>query len=665
MAITVPEDPTAEVQRSRNKLEMESAKPEMDDKELAEREEATQAYAGEDEAHFVAYLNACVKESRDSMKDIRDEQAECWDVFNEKEPLNYNFKEEWQSRAILPKPNIYVMAFLAVISKAFDPQFLSIENEQNKVDAEFIRKLMSLMMSKSFSNFPINFLDATQMGAAVGQSMEMIPMWRSGQGPYWDLIEPWKIHRDPDSLSRQPQSGMYWIHQEWLDYSDLKKMEGAGILQNLQDCGPGGQWGNPSADANIDPSELKRRRDMLYQQSSFRTKVLTSEFYGTILSRRGEELLPNSTYWVVADRVVKLPKISPYPTLRWPGTSFSPLPHLLRHDGRSLLTGLKSLWYAMCNLFALYIDNLNWTVNPQKEIDTSSMVDPEDLTDYPGKLYLVRGTQQGNMAIRVVDRKSITGDILANLKFGDQTFQTGGPVTYAQQGLPDYRAEVTARESAQNLQQSNTVMSLVGGNLDDGALSAIEALYETVRINLTYDELAKWMGSEVADKYRDSSATGLRLPSLTSGSFRISGSSTVLQNQEVINTIGKLVLPLCDPNGLGKVFGVYMKPYGIIKAIEKRANLEDEGIVVTEEEAKQIDAKQQAQQEAQIEAQKQKEAGEAAKAGAEAHEVGAEGDRHVAQAGMFDAQAGAVAAQPPGEGGGAPAQPTEMPGGMQ
>jgi hypothetical protein len=37
----------------------------------------------------------------------------------------------------------------------------------------------------------------------------------------------------------------------------------------------------------------------------------------------------------------------------------------------------------------------------------------------------------------------------------------------------------------------------------------------------------------------------------------------------------------------------------------------------------------------------------------------------VAQAGMFDAQAGAVAAQPPGEGGGAPAQPTEMPGGTQ
>jgi hypothetical protein len=654
MAITAPEDPSLEVQRSRTKMEVESAKPPMDDKELAERNEATDAYLGEDEAHFVAYVNDCVKMSRDSMTDIRKEQAECWDVFNEKEPINYSFKEPWQSRTVLPKPNIYVMAFLATISKAFDPQFLSIENEQDKIAAEDIRKIMSLMMSKSFSSFAINFIDATQMGAAVGQSMEMIPMWSSGIGPYWDLIEPWKIHRDPDSHSRQPQSGLYWIHQEWLDFHDLRKMEKKGLLQNLQDCGPGGQWGNPSSDANIEPNELKRRRDMLYQQSAYRTKVLTSEFYGTVLDRRGEELSPKYTYWVVADRVVKRPKAPPYPTLKWPGTSFSPLPHLLRHDGRSLLTGLKSLWYAMCNLFALHIDNLNWTVNPQKEIDISSLVDQEDLDDYPGKTYLVRGTQQGNMAIRTVDRKSTTGDILANLKFGDQVFQNGGPVTYAQQGLPDYRAEVTARESAQNLNQSNTVMSLVAGNLDDGGLSAIEALWETVRINITYKELAAWMGPEMADKYRDNSITGLRLPSLTSGSFKISGATTLIQNQEVINTIGKLILPLCEPNGMGKVFLPYMKPFKVAKAIEKRANLEDEGLFVDEEKANQIDEAQQAQQDAQIQAQKEQEAAQVAGAEAEANKHGALADKAGAeamanqeQAGLFQAQAGAVEAQPP------------------
>ena len=197
-------------------------------------------------------------------------------------------------------------------------------------------------------------------------------------------------------------------------------------------------------------------------------------------------------------------------------------------------------------------------------------------------------------------------------------------------------------------------MSLVAGNLDDGALSAIEALYETVRINLTYKELATWMGEEVAGQFRDNSATGLRLPSLTSGSFKISGATTLIQNQEVINTIGKLILPLCEPNGMGKVFLPYMEPYKIAKAIERRANLEDEGIFVDEEKAKQIADAQQAQQDAQIQAQQQQEAAQAAGAGAEAEKHGALADKASAeaganqeQAGLFQAQAGAVAAQPP------------------
>jgi hypothetical protein len=661
MAVNAPTDPTEEIRRLRTRLEVDSAKPpEMDEKELAEREEATQAYAGEDEQHFVNFLNDCVKMSRDSMTDIRYEQAECWDVFNEKEPINYQWKEAWQARVVLPKPYIYGLTFVAVIRKAYDPQFLSIENEQDQESADFIRRFMTLMLSKSMSNFPINFTDATCMGMAVGQSMEMIPMWRPGVGPYWELIEPWKIHRDPDSLSRQSQSGMYWIHEEWLDYYDLKEMEGKGILSNLQDCGPGGQWGNPKSDINIDPSELKRRRDMLYQQSSYRTKVLTSEFFGTVLDRRGHLLLPSATYWVVADRVVRLPKRTQYPSLRWPGTGFAPLPHLLRFDGRSLLTGLKSLWYAMCNLFSLHLDDLNWTVNPQKEMSIRRLVDQEDLDDYPGKIWLVLETEQGQQVIRTIDRKSTTGDILANLKYGDQTFQLGGGVTYALQGLPDFRAMVTARESAQNLEQSNTVMSLAAENLDDGALAAINTLYEVCQVNITYWELARWMGKEVADRYRAKTPTGLQLPILSSGSFKVSGASSLLRNQEVISNIAKLVLPLCETNRMGKLFTPYLEPKGIIKAIIKRTNLEDEGIMVSDEKAEEIAKTQQEQQDAEILAQQEKDAQEARLAGAQAHEVGAEGDRHIAQAEDYAASAAATTV-----GAGAPAPEAAPPGGAQ
>ena len=661
------DDPTAEVLKLRNKLEIKSAEPEMDEKELAEREEAAQAYAGEDENHFVRWMEDCVDTSVKTMKDIRDQQYECYDVYLEKEPPGFAFKEAWQSKVVIPKPYAYVQTFLAMVRKAFDPQFLSIENEQDQDAADFIQKLMTLVLSRTQSNFPINFTDATGMGTAVGQSMEMIPQWRPGRGLEWDLIEPWKIHRDPDSLSRRPQSGMYWIHQEWLDYYDLKQQEKDGILRNIPNCGPGSNWGNPKDDSGLTQEELKRRRGMIYEQSAFRSKVLTREFWGTIVDKRGELLMPKATFTVVGDRVARIPKTSQYPSLRWPGTGFSPLPDLLRYDGRPLIQGIKSLWYAMCSMLALHVDNLNWIVNPPSEIDITSLVDQDDIDDYPGKQYLTHGTAHGEQAVRTVDRKSNVGDVLAQQNWFDQTFQNGGMVSYALQGLPGFRAEVTARESAQNLEQSTTIVGLMGENLEDGALYAIQAAYETVRINITYKELATWMGQEVADKYADQSApTGLKLPDLTSGSFKVSGVSTLLRNQEVVNSIATLVLPLLDQGKYGNLFAPYIKNYRLLKSIERRLNLQDEGIVVTEDDAKRIDDAQQRQQEQAIEMQGQQQAGEAAQAHAEAAHAHGEAEKsmgeaaaNTAQAGLFEAQAGAV--QPPE----APGYGGEVQGGVQ
>ena len=656
MAVKPPmDDPTLEVLKSRNQIETKPIVDEPDAKELAEREEAAQAYAGEDENHFVRYMEDCVDVSVRTMKDIRDQQSECWDVYLEKEPPAFAFKESWQSKVVIPKPFSYVQFFLALVRKAFDPQYLSIENvnPEQKDDGVFIQKLMTLVLSRTQSNFPINFTDATGMSAAVGQSMEMIPQWRPGLGLEWDLIEPWKVHRDPDSLSRRPQSGMYWIHQEWLDYYDLKDQEKKGILRNVPDCGPGGSWGNPKDNANLDQHELKRRRDMYWEQSAFRTKVLTSEFWGTVLDKGGRLLLPRATYLVVGDRVAKLPKNSQYPSLRWPGTGFSPLPNLLRFDGRSLIQGIKSLWYAMCTTLALHVDNLNWIVNPPTEIDITALVDQDDIDDYPGHQYLTHGTAQGQQAVRTVDRKSSVSDVLAQEKYFDMIFQSGGGLSYALVGSPDYRAGVTATESSGNREQSSNIISLMGENLEDGSLYAIKAAYETVRINITYKELATWMGEDVANKYRDAQApTGLRLPDLSSGSFKVSGVSTLLRNQEVVSSIATLILPLLDQAKYGNLFAPYIKNYQLLRAIELRLNLQDEGIIVAEDDAKRIDQVQQQQQEAAIQAQQDKEAGEAAMAHAtaahkhgEAEKSMGEADANRAQAGLFTAQAGAV--QPP------------------
>lgn len=583
-------------------IEKEGASPPaMDEKELREREEAAQAYAGENEQHFVDYCQDCIDTSVQAMQKVREEQNECWQVFNEDPPPNYAKKEDWQSKVIIPKPFGAVQFAMAIVRKAFDVQFLSIENEKDQEAAEFWTKLMGLMLSRNYANFPIQFTDACGMGFAVGQSLEMIPVWRTGKGLRYIMVEPWKIHRDPDAISRQPQSGMYWIHQEYLDYWLLRKWMKDGRYVNVPAIAPGAPGSDPKFDPHMTQEAIAARKGHIIHRSRYRTLILTSEFWGTVLDSRGELLLPKASYSVAAGRVIRLPKASPYPTMRWPGSGFSPLPHLLRFDGRGLLHGIKSLWYFMCSLLCLHNDNLNWVVNPPTEIDISSLVDPDDIDDYPGKKYLTRGTVSGQQAIRTVERRSITNEILANENFAQQRFEEGTFITSLVRGLPGYRAEVTARESAQSLEQNLTVFGLIGKNLEHGALDAILAGAETVAINITYDEMATLMGQEWADRYADpSSPTGLKLPQLTTGNFSVSGISALMRDWEIIRNIRETILPLFAE---GQIFLPYLKPYALLKSLEKRLNLKDEGIVVDQQTADAIDGAQQFQQEQAIQVQ--------------------------------------------------------------
>jgi hypothetical protein len=619
----------------------------IDSKELAERTEAARAYVAEDEVHYVRFLDDCVKVSTDSMRDIRRDQDECWRVYNEIEPRNFNFKELWQSRITYPKPFKLVQFGMSIVRKAFDVDFLSIENETDQYSADFWKKLMTIMLGRNYANFAIQFVDAVGMSLAVGQSMEMIPVYHPGKGLRYILIEPWKIHRDPDAVSRQPQSGMYWIHQEFMPYHVLKEWESQGRFQNIVDIGPGSSWYSRTPD--LTEEELARRKGMVYSKSAFQKSLQVLEFWGTVLSPRGETLLPNATFTGAGGRVIGEPKPSPYPTLRWPGTGFSALPHMLRFDGRGLIHGIRSLWYLMCNMMSLHADHLNWSVNPMLEVDISSLVDQADTDVYPGKVFQTYGSQQGQQVVRAIDLKSIANEMTTMMNFYDMRHQDGGLLDYSAMGAPGTKSEVTAREAAQNLDQSMTVVGSMGKNLEDGALAAIVAGAETVAINITYEELAALMGRDVADKFKrpvsDEFPTGLELPVLSTGRYHVSGISALMREQEKLRHMAIHFAPMFEPNGQGAIFKPYLKPGGYITELLRLTQMTDAKFAVDEEKAKQIDQAQQDAQDAEIKAQQAKLQAEAEKESKEGARKEAEAQKFLAEAEAAKSKAGALDAQ--------------------
>lgn len=574
-----------EIERKLTRLEQSAT---IDKQELADREEAAQAYAGENEQHFTDYYMDCVKQSVKASEEIRKVQADCYAAYQENEPVYYSKKEAWQSRAIIPKPFETVQYGASAVRKAFTPRFLSIENVKNAVIGEFWKKVMEHQLNEQHAKFVVRFTDAVTMALAIGISMEMIPRWIPGIGLEYVLIEPWKIHRDPDAASRDCQSGMYWIHQEWLDYYILKAGEEKGKYEDVARAKD-----TSSEDPNnhfMTKEAIAARKEMLWTRSNFRTMILTSEFWGTVLSPTGELLLDRATYTVAGGRVIEKPRAVTYTRLRWPGIAFSPVPDLLKLGGRGLLKGVLTIWEAMNNIMCLHIDNLQWIVNPPVEINTDALVDPEDSKVWPGKEYLTRDTVAGQQAVRTVTRRSSTSDVLANVRQLDQIFQEGSFVPNSIKGLQGPRKEITYRESAMLLDQALGVYSLMGENVEQGAVEAIMAGAELTREYSTIKDYREIFSDEElealgirSDPEADNGISGV--PDID-GSFHVSGIQALMRDNECLANLKEVFIPLAGT----QPFGRYMKPYNILKAITIRTNLTDENIIATETEKENIDS---------------------------------------------------------------------------
>jgi len=590
----IKDDRTEELKRRAREIErnQDNGKPPPpDEKELAEREEAAQAYAGESERHFVDYLQDCVKQSITAMEAIRATQVECYSVYKENKPVAWSKKEPWQAQIVIPKPFATVQYGAAAVKKAFTPKFLTITNAKNAKSGEFWQKLMDRQLSEQNANFMIRFIDAVTMSLAIGISMEMIPRFVPGRGLEYVLAEPWKIHRDPDTMSRDNQSGIYWIHQEYLDWHVLKDGEKKGQFRGVDRCIAEEENAN---DSFLTKEAIAERKKQVWQRSAYRKMVLTSEFWGTVLGPKGEMLLPNARYTVAGGRVIRLPEVTKYPKLRWPGVAFSPLPDLLCFGGRGLLEGILTVWEAMCNIMCLHQDYLLWIVNPMVEINIDALDNPADVKTWPGKEYITRDTPNGTQAVRAVQRRFVTNEILANLQYHDQNFQRGTMVSDSVQGLPGYRKDMTYRESAQNLDQALGVFSLMGENIEAGAICVIAAGAEMIRHHAGWEDYrAIFTDDELAYfgiRQDPNAPHGVAGVPPIDGSFHVSGMQALMRENEALMNLRTLILPLIGQQG--SPFAPFIKPYNILKAIEERTNLKDEHIIVTEAEAKLIETRQ-------------------------------------------------------------------------
>ena len=581
----------------------------IDTQEMGEREKAAQAL---DEGHLVEYAYACVEESRQATRKLREDWSELWRM-SENE-MEFPGKEEWQSRIALDKPHATVQAAKAIIRKALvaGPKFFALtpygDDPLNQARTELWEKALRYWCAPDRLNYAVNFSDAAEMGFRIGLTsyQKLIPR----EGPPYNvelhLIEPWKVYRDSDTIPRKQYSGMYCAHQDYVDWHILKQGEKDGRYFGVERI-RGQESSEGSADgvsAIDDKRSQAQRRQQEVVRHRFRKSYLTTEFWGTLLDPQGDLLLPNATYTVGGRSVIRGPFKSPFMAkgsgldgtgVRWPMTACSPITHPLRFEGRSLLTGVKVLWKLMNQLFSLHVDNLNFQVLSEMEADMSNLYDPTDSASFPGKIHWKKGPNQVYTEIR---RQAKSPEVLANLDAIFKLWQEFSFVSEFSAGVPNQDArQRTARETEITANQALGVFESIGKDLEAGIVDFLTMLYEILLATWDAQDqpgLVEILGPEHAKTIQLSGfydqAIREDLLRMRAG-FQVSGVSALLAKQDALNRIMVVRETLADP-----IIGPMFKPYEVAQEIVEGLDLTDKGVLKTPEEVQAMMEQQAAAQ---------------------------------------------------------------------
>lgn len=575
----------------------------MDPKERTEREEAANAYSKEDEAHFVEYGTACFQESDQATEDIRKEYDRTWEAYSLERAAE---KEDWQCDIITPTPFNLVQHAKSIVRRALvdRPDYFKIDGvgKEDEFLADLYKKIYSFHANENHANFPLRFSQAAEMAFVTGQSMEIIPRWtrqiNGTDGLELTLRPPWHISRDPSCEPLNPWSGMYWIHTEYLDRWELVEMEREGIYQNIAGAFSAGE----EEDRKRKDEDKKR---YIMSRSRYRKSLLSHEFWGIVLDKDGNLLLPNATFTWGGRSLIRKVRPNPYPVIRWPGVGFSALPDLMRFEGRSILTGVLSLWEFYDNLLNAYGDDLNWAVNRGFEIDPTLLADRgADTEMYPGRVFIKSsGSPAGVPAVReILSGSTRTGEVLSTLNHFDQLIQNGAFLPHFLTGIPGSRSKITKGEFEGKREDSLGLFDSIGKDLEMGAVWTIRAILDVITIHWTdaaKPNMAQVFGEQFLEFARSLS---LSMPEERAKALRfnaditVSGISNLLKQNDTLQRLNALMQRV---ETRPEIWGPYVKPYNMIKTQTDILGLSGEGLVKTEDELAEDQAKLMADQQKQ------------------------------------------------------------------
>ena len=445
-----------------------------------EFEEATQALS---DGHLVEYAEECVRHTDQVEGDRMKMDEQLWDA-HENKMREMSEKEDWQAKITTNEPFQTATQAKMLVRKAIvdRPEWFSMTTEL-KDDPSVVAKTAFWQDSARYwakkAKLTQMFPDMTEMSFAVGISMAAKAVWFADQDGNEGLrmvkIEPWKIKSDVDKISREPQSGLYCVHQEWIDYHVLLEGEKKGDYINVRNC-----LHDKSDEGSMDRRGERKKRGLVDYSNKFRPQVFVREFWGGVLDHNGELVYPNVRFTVANRTLISRPVETNFPKIRWPIHQFAALPHVRNFHGYSLMDGALKMWKFRNNLLSMTADKLSFLLNGCYEVDEGKLVNPADKELYPGCTKAKKPNAQGQAYVAIKMDTDFLPVVEQMMARSGNLFQNSVFVTELLKGETGERKDITKGEVEIKTQQAMGVFEGIGRDVEYGAESFIEMIQDVL-----------------------------------------------------------------------------------------------------------------------------------------------------------------------------------------
>lgn len=489
-------------------LNVPSAEEQLNDPKA--RKEGYKAAINLSEGHLNELVVWQKQYAEDATRGMRRAWAYWWDLWENR--VDFSDKEDWQSKIWVPKVFSAVEQGTAMIQRSLldSPDSFNMEgaDDRDRALAGIWRPIIRIASDRT--KFAYKYSDAVKIGFITGLAGYLKFRWASSLVPSLsgistdpitgapspmysnkeysflniDLVMPWNVRRDPESKPRENFSGSFLWHSEWKNRAFLRNMLNSGwdpkAVEELLSTKGGG-------DLNKFMTEIQlEERSRFYESgkaSKFQQPYLIDEGWLDILDENGDVVFPNALMIHCNKKILFGPNPNPLWATdlssgrrKWPFLAATPIVHPFRFEGRGIVEQDAPLATLYSNVFMLWADSLNWTVNKPTEINQDALVDWEDLEHLPGKLWVKHGPDK---ALIPADVGGVnTNEVLAAMEYVDRTRQNVNFITDYIAGLPGSRAEITKGEVQIKTAQSIAIFEAMGKNLEQLGSESMEMIYD-------------------------------------------------------------------------------------------------------------------------------------------------------------------------------------------